>query len=403
MGNPDDAGMSGLIGDEEGKCIAGFHGYIGWTTNIMVEADSLEAVHLIAGLKYEVPRTESTAGTCRMSGRRRPLHACGVSSMEITRKAYREAKEINGPLGLVTKKLIRLASSASLLECVLRYECFFLAILSFVDDHIILALERKAEGIFPPSRYVFNMVDKLVQIVETLPAKFDSAANKFPILIHQIPFLDWALSCAICWLNFWLSILTHWGSETTKEKEIVVDINCNNNSVEQTIVQEEDSDAIEFQNHDGNETKVCFCPISATSGSESQTGSPKVVRCTYKDAPEKGTGEGIQNSEESTKQMIQSTISSEETSSTEQMIHSTVSGEETSTKGETNESMKQKECIAEEETEEARASKEAAGEGGDNTAAIEGNLISLPANKKLMTSISKEDPILALFESAWHI
>jgi hypothetical protein len=262
---------------------------------------------------------------------------------------------------------------------------------------------------------VFNKVDKLVQIVETLPAKFDSAVNKFPILIHQIPFLDWALSCAICWLNFWLSILTHWGSETTKEKEIVVDINCNNNSIEQTIVEEEDSNAIEFPNHDGNETKVCFCPISATSGSESQTGSPKVVRCTYKDALEKvvkstnkdalekGTGESIQNSEESTKQMIQSTvISSEETSSTEQMIQSTVSGEETSTKGETNESMKPKECIAEEETEEARASKEATGEGGDNTAVIEGNLISLPANKKL-TSISKEDPILALFESAWHI
>jgi len=331
-----------------------------------------------------------------MSGRRRPLHACGVSFMEITRKAYREAKEINGPLGLVTKKLIRLASFASLLECVLRYECYFLAILSFVDDHIILALERKAEGIFPPSRYVFNKVDKLVQIVETLPAKFDSAVNKFPILIHQIPFLDWALSCAICWLNFWLSILTHWGSETTKEKEILVDINCN--SIEQKIVQEEDSNAIEFQNHDGNETKVCFCPISETSGSESQTGSPKVVRCTYKDALEKvvkstnkdalekGTGESKENSEESTKQIIQSTVR----------------GEETSTKGETNESMKPKECIAEEETEEARASKEATGEGGDNTAVIEGNLISLPANKTL-TSISKEDPILALFESAWHI
>ena len=49
MGNPDNAGMSGLIGDEEGRCIAGFHSYIGWTTSIMVEADSLEAVHLIAG------------------------------------------------------------------------------------------------------------------------------------------------------------------------------------------------------------------------------------------------------------------------------------------------------------------------------------------------------------------
>ncbi|RQO94848.1 hypothetical protein POPTR_008G177350v4 [Populus trichocarpa] len=49
MGNPNNAGMSGLIGDEEGKCIAGFHSYSGWTTSIMVEADSLEAVHLISG------------------------------------------------------------------------------------------------------------------------------------------------------------------------------------------------------------------------------------------------------------------------------------------------------------------------------------------------------------------
>ena len=117
--------------------------------------------------------------------------------MEITRKAYREANETNGPLGLVTKKVIRLDSFASFLECVLQYEYFFPEIFSFVDDHIILALERKVDGIFPPSRYVFNKVDKLVQIVETLPEKNDSFVNKFPLLFHQIPFPDWALPCAI--------------------------------------------------------------------------------------------------------------------------------------------------------------------------------------------------------------
>ncbi|KAB5545183.1 hypothetical protein DKX38_013295 [Salix brachista] len=198
-----------------------------------------------------------------------------VRFMEITRKAYREAKETNGPLGLVTKKVIRLDSFSSLLECILQFEYLFSEILSFVDDHIILALERTAGGIFPPSRYVFNKADKLVQIVETLPEKNDSAVNKFPLLFHQIPFPDRALSSAICWLSFWLSILTHWGSETTKEKKIAIHINCNNNSIEQTIVQEENGNRIEFQDHDGNETKECFSPISATSGSESQADSPE--------------------------------------------------------------------------------------------------------------------------------
>uniref|UniRef100_A0A6N2NFW8 Uncharacterized protein n=1 Tax=Salix viminalis TaxID=40686 RepID=A0A6N2NFW8_SALVM len=141
---------------------------------------------------------ESTAGTCRMSARRRPLHTCGVSFMGIARKAYTETQEFNGPLGLLTKKIIRLAPFVSLLVYVLQYEYIFLAILSFVDDHIILALERKVEAIFPPSKYAFNEVDKLVQIVETLPAKIDFAVGKLPVIFHQIPFLDWALS--LCYL-----------------------------------------------------------------------------------------------------------------------------------------------------------------------------------------------------------
>ncbi|KAJ6898415.1 hypothetical protein NC652_025049 [Populus alba x Populus x berolinensis] len=314
-----------------------------------------------------------------MSARRRPLHTCGVSFMEIARKAYTETQEFNGPLGLVTKKIIRLAPFASLLVYVLQYEYLFLAILSFVDDHMILTLERKVEAIFPPSKYVFNKVDKLVQIVETLPARFDFAVNKLPIIFHQIPFLDWALSCAISWLNFWLSILTHWGSGTTHEKEIVVDINCNDSSIEQTNVQEADNNIVEFQ----NETKGCFSPMSATSGSETEASSPNVVKSTYKDALEKGTSESTEGS-------------------SKKMIRSTVSSEAPSPKGEKNESMKEKECIADEETEQASSSKEETGEGGDHTTVMEDDPVSLPTNKK-PECINKGDPILALFESAWHI
>ncbi|XP_034914509.1 uncharacterized protein [Populus alba] len=326
-----------------------------------------------------------------MSARRRPLHTCGVSFMEIARKAYTETQEFNGPLGLVTKKIIRLAPFASLLVYVLQYEYLFLAILSFVDDHMILALERKVEAIFPPSKYVFNKVDKLVQIVETLPARFDFAVNKLPIIFHQIPFLDWALSCAISWLNFWLSILTHWGSGTTHEKEIVVDINCNDSSIEQTNVQEADNNIVELQ----NETKGYFSPMSATSGSETEASSPNGKRCTYKDALEKVV-------KSTYKDALEKGTSESTEGSPKKMIRSTVSSEATSPKGEKNESTKEKECIADEETEEASASKEETGEGGDHTTVMEDDPVSLPTNKK-PECINKGDPILALFESAWHI
>ncbi|KAJ6719280.1 TRANSMEMBRANE PROTEIN [Salix purpurea] len=325
-----------------------------------------------------------------MSARRRPLHTCGVSFMGIARKAYTETQEFNGPLGLLTKKMIRLAPFASLLVYVLQYEYIFLAILSFVDDHIILALERKVEAIFPPSKYAFNEVDKLVQIVETLPAKIDFAVGKLPVIFHQIPFLDWAHSCAISWLNFWLSILTHWGSRTTHEKEIVVDINCNDSSDEQTNVQA-DKNIVEFQ----DETKGCFSPMSATSGSETEASSPNGKRCTYKDALEKVV-------KSTYKDALEKGTGGSTEGSPKQMIRSTFSSEATSPKGEKNESMKAKECIADEQTEEASASKEETGEGGDHTAAMEDDPVDLPADKK-PESIGKEDPILALFESAWHI
>ncbi|KAJ6898416.1 hypothetical protein NC652_025049 [Populus alba x Populus x berolinensis] len=241
---------------------------------------------------------------------------------------------------------------------------------------MILTLERKVEAIFPPSKYVFNKVDKLVQIVETLPARFDFAVNKLPIIFHQIPFLDWALSCAISWLNFWLSILTHWGSGTTHEKEIVVDINCNDSSIEQTNVQEADNNIVEFQ----NETKA-----SSPNGKRCtyKDALEKVVKSTYKDALEKGTSESTEGS-------------------SKKMIRSTVSSEAPSPKGEKNESMKEKECIADEETEQASSSKEETGEGGDHTTVMEDDPVSLPTNKK-PECINKGDPILALFESAWHI
>ncbi|KAJ6725779.1 hypothetical protein OIU79_004018 [Salix purpurea] len=212
MGNLDSAGMSGFR-DEEGERIAGFHGYIGWNLSLIPHDLELKWRRYSDLNKWWWRRGDFLAkpgATCQAPSFLWEIPPSGLHSallgesqqvvsfvrawnqqqepaervvgvvrfMEITRKAYREAKETNGPLGLVTKKVIR--SGAVI--------CYLLA-------------------------------------------------------------------------ELWLSILAHWGSETTKEKKIAIHINCNNNSsIEQTIVQEENSNRIEFQDHDGNETKECSLP-----------------------------------------------------------------------------------------------------------------------------------------------
>lgn len=153
-----------------------------------------------------------------MSSRHRPLHTCGASILAIAHSAYEKAQAFNGPIGSTTR---RVATFAGPLLYALQYQ--WLAILSFADDYI-LVVESVMEKVFPPSTYVIDRIDCLVQIIATFPEKFDDALDKAPEILHhyQVGF-DCALVQAVSWLNFLIATLTHWESGSAREKDIMVD------------------------------------------------------------------------------------------------------------------------------------------------------------------------------------
>ncbi|KAK2993188.1 hypothetical protein RJ640_030812 [Escallonia rubra] len=156
--------------------------------------------------------------------RRRPLYTCGAAILAIVHKIYTKAQGVYGPIGSTTKWTATLLNSV--FPSIYTLQCQWLAVLSFADDQI-LTIEGTIETLFPPSTRLFNKIDKLVHDAEALPDKFDDAMHKFPVIIHQVPFLDWALAYLISWLNLLITTLTHWGSKNTWEREITIDINCN--------------------------------------------------------------------------------------------------------------------------------------------------------------------------------
>lgn len=166
--------------------------------------------------------------------RKRPLRTCAVSVLMIANQACTRVQGIHGPLGTVAKVVAKFATFASPIIILMRYQWIIMVLLSFVD-YIILAVENVIERLYPPSNIVFNKIDDLVQVVETLPEKLDQAMNKLPSSIHSIhpgSVLDWGLFRAIItMLNFVSSTLTGWRMlKGAREKEIVVDTSCRNNN-----------------------------------------------------------------------------------------------------------------------------------------------------------------------------
>lgn len=219
-----------------------------------------------------------------MSTRRRPLHTCGVSAITVAHRAYAAAQDLNGPLGSMAKRMDKIVSLACPIVHAMQYQ--WLALLCFADDHI-LVVENVIEKFFPPLKNVFDKIDELVKATETLPEKFDTAVKRFPTIINQFPFLDWALVHVISMLNFLISTLTYWGSQITREKEIVVDINCNDHNHNSALV-----DKI-HHTKSGD-----FPPISKTQQDKTidcVNAKPDAMKCTYKDVLEKGTKEDMDN------------------------------------------------------------------------------------------------------------
>lgn len=171
--------------------------------------------------------------TARTNSRHRPLHACGVSIFSIIEITIGKTQHINGPKlgGSTFKRLTKLAKCATPLIYAIQFK--LLTFLSFIDD-AILAIEKTIEKLFPPSTRMFDKIDEIVQMIMSLPEKFDAAVNKFPTMIHNVPFLDWALTLLISRLNSLVSTLNHWGEENSSvnEKTIGVDRSCSESSCE---------------------------------------------------------------------------------------------------------------------------------------------------------------------------
>ncbi|KAG7975367.1 hypothetical protein I3843_06G094300, partial [Carya illinoinensis] len=247
-----------------------------------------------------------------MSSRHRPLQTCGVSILATARIAYNKAQDFNGPIGTTTRRIAKLVSFTSPLVYALLYP--WLAILSFVDDQI-LSVENVVENIFPPSKYVFNKIDYLVQIIEIFPEKFDYAMGRYAMIARQVHF-DCTLVHIVCWLNFFITTLTHLGSESTREKEILVDINFQDKpalevawKIEEEIAEEKRDGSVclepavvdvayqplEFQANDNSEKKEESPPIQAETETVGKTVDAGIAKGTYKEVLKRGTKEDMQS------------------------------------------------------------------------------------------------------------
>ncbi|CAI0627265.1 unnamed protein product [Linum tenue] len=147
-----------------------------------------------------------------MDSRQRPLQTCWIALLEISSKAYTTAsRNYNG------ENLVNFASPSVI--CAL--QCKILAILAILDDGI-LRIESLAEFFFPPLKQFFDGIDELVKSAEGLPEKLDDTIKKFPTLVHQVPFLDWALVRSIYWLRFLITVMSNFGIVGVKDKDINV-------------------------------------------------------------------------------------------------------------------------------------------------------------------------------------
>ncbi|KAL9225567.1 hypothetical protein vseg_001473 [Gypsophila vaccaria] len=206
------------------------------------------------------------------SSRRRPLYTCGASTLTIVWNLYRRVLEINGPIGLITRRLAELGSRVSPLVCVIQYQC--LSILWFVDSYILF-MEKIIETILPFSRQVFNKVDYMIDKVDDFPRKVEHFANNLPVIIHRIPPLSWAVMVAIKWLEVFASVLVTRGLESAKEKEIRVDTNCNEENRHKEASESTRNEPIDNQ----NSTRIVM----------------PTLKCSYKEALEKGVKEDVKS------------------------------------------------------------------------------------------------------------
>ncbi|KAK1403209.1 hypothetical protein POM88_002814 [Heracleum sosnowskyi] len=172
--------------------------------------------------------------------RRGVLHPLGVSFLTIMQKGCTKAQDSGGRTGSTTRRIARLIAPALPFMYAMQYE--LLVVLAFIDDHIRV-FANFFKNRYPPSTYLFRKIERLVDIVETLPDNLDDTMSNFPVIIQRIPFLDSALTTLISSINLLLSIFTHWRiSYYTREKDIMVDVSCDSFSDDSDILVQLNTD-----------------------------------------------------------------------------------------------------------------------------------------------------------------
>ncbi|XP_024989771.1 uncharacterized protein LOC112524246 [Cynara cardunculus var. scolymus] len=155
--------------------------------------------HFLAFNGFQSDIQDPSPDTAMIPRRRRLLFTVGALILCVLRNILTRMNVSTSPKGKRGK-----------IMCAIEHQ--WLAILSFFDDHIMV-FEDLIEKFFPPSTRVFDKIDELLQVSESLPPKFDDFIdNDVPMIMQHIPFLDRVFK--------------------KDEKEIVIDITCHGYRVE---------------------------------------------------------------------------------------------------------------------------------------------------------------------------
>lgn len=238
---------------------------------------------------------ETTGNTNRLG----PLHTCGTAMITTAYKAYKKTENLPGPLGSTTQNL---ATFFGPILYIIQYH--WLAILSMVDD-LILTVENVVETLFPPSTYVFDKIDALVRVSETLPRRFDNAVDKFPAVIHRVPCLNWASAQLVIILNFLVTTLTYWVVDGANEKEIPIDINSHDQLAsddEEHVKQMETYKDILVKKKDVNEEELEYSEMGMKKDNETTTTYKTILEMGMKKEEDKKNEEKETNNSQQMKQ-----------------------------------------------------------------------------------------------------
>ncbi|ONK72415.1 uncharacterized protein A4U43_C04F19200 [Asparagus officinalis] len=112
--------------------------------------------------------------------RPRLLHNWATSLLTIAHKTYQQAENSPSPLGSITKTLASFTA-----PIIYPLENRYLSLLSYIDDRI-LSLEDFTMTLFPPSSYLFSMVNELALLPESFPKWYDEAIETLVSLIEPM-------------------------------------------------------------------------------------------------------------------------------------------------------------------------------------------------------------------------